>query len=122
MSAEAVCRELMKLLGPELVRCHRDTVDYFRRDTHKLMKEMNKEVWSAYYEGSLWVNELKGVVGAGDVVVPTELEAEMVERLKEFGCSPAYVHRHPEFRTSHIHLSDCHVRGREGRFCELITG
>jgi hypothetical protein len=103
------------------VRCYPDTIDYKRSDTFKLMKEMGKEHFSAYYTGSVWVNESKGTVGAGDVVVPIEKTDEMVKKLRDFGCPPAYVHRHPEFKTAHIHLSDCPIRDRVREFARLVS-
>jgi hypothetical protein len=45
----------------------------------------------------------------------------MVSRLREFGCPPEYIHRHPEFGTSHIHLSDCPIRDRVAQFAKLIS-
>jgi hypothetical protein len=116
-----LCRELAEFLAPELVKCFPDTIDYKRIDTHKLMKEMGKEVWSSYYTGSVWIDESKGIVGAGDVVVPIELTREMEKKLREFGCPPAYVHEHPEFRTSHIHISDCNIRNKTREFAKLVS-
>jgi len=116
-----LCRELVRFLGEELVNCHADTVDYRRIDTDMLMKSMGKTRWRVYYEGSVWIDESKGTVGAGDVVVPIELEGEMVKRLEAFSCKPEYIHRHPEFGTSHIHLSDCRIRDRVSEFARLVS-
>lgn len=116
-----LCRELEKFLGAELVKCRTDTVDYMRIDTYRLMKEMGKERWKPYYEASIWINESAGTIGAGDVVVPIELTDEMVSKLESFGCKPAYIHKHEEFKTSHIHLVDCPIRSRESRFAELVS-
>jgi len=116
-----LCRELAEFLGPELVKCYTDTIDYKRADTYKLMKELGKETWSAYFTGSIFINESKGTVGAGDVVTPIEKEGEMVKKLHEFGCPPAYIHKHPEFGTSHIHLEDCPIKDRVREFAKLVS-
>jgi len=121
MSTRELCEELRRFLGAELVKCYKDTIDYKRMDTYRLMKEMGKEKWSAYYTGSVWIDERKGTIGSGDVVVPLELKDEMVKKLKAFSCSPAYIHEHPEFRTAHIHIEDCPIRGRERKFAETVS-
>lgn len=120
MITNKICEELKRFLGVELVKCYTDTIDYIRPDTYVLMKRMGKEAWKAYYQGSIWVNESKGEIGAGDVVTPLEKESEMVDRLRKFGCPPAYIHQHPEFNTSHIHIDSCKVKGRELEFVKLI--
>jgi hypothetical protein len=117
-----LCRELIEFLGEEQVKCFTDTIDYMRLDTTLLMKEMGRERWKMYYQGAVWINEDEGTVGAGDVAVPIEKEDEMVEKLKKFGCPPDYIHRHPEFKTSHIHFSDCPIKGRVREFAELVSG
>jgi hypothetical protein len=122
MITNRICEELKRFLGAELVNCYTDTIDYIRPDTYALMKRMGKEAWRAYYQGSIWVNEDKGEIGAGDVVTPLEKESETVERLKSFGCPPEYIHRHTEFNTCHIHISECKVKGRELEFVKIILG
>jgi len=121
MITSKICEELKRFLGAELVNCYTDTIDYTRPDTYALMKRMGKEIWKAYYQGSIWMNENRGEV-SGDVVTPLEKETETIERLKKFGCPPEYIHRHTEFNTCHIHISDCKVRGRELEFVKVILG
>jgi hypothetical protein len=118
---QRLCRELIKFLGGEFVQCYADTIDYKRHDTAQLMKELRKETWRGYYIGSVWINEARGVVGAGDVVVPIEKTTEMAEKLKSFGCPPAYIHEHPEFKTSHVHFSNCPISNRVREFARLIS-
>ena len=108
----------MRFLG-DLVKCYADTIDYMRIDTAMLMRNMGKERWRAYYSGSVYIQD--GKIEAGDVVVPIDMEKEMVKRLKEFGCPPEYIHRHPEFNTSHIHLSGCHIGGKERQFARIVS-
>lgn len=119
MITRKLCDELIKFLGDKLVRCYTDTIDYKRFDTYELMK--GREAWSAYYTGSVWIDESEGTVGAGDVVTPIEKEDEMVKKLHGFGCPPAYVHKHPEFGTSHIHLAKCPIRDRVREFARLVS-
>lgn len=119
---ERLCRFLTEFLGPELVRCYKDTIDYTRFDTASMMRAAHREAARAFYTGSIWVDETKGEIGFGDVVVPTQKEEEMKRKVEEFGCKISYVHVHPEYGTSHIHVEKCPVRAKEYRFAEIVTG
>jgi hypothetical protein len=118
---EELCRELRRFLRPHLVRCYKDTIDYKRLDTYVLMERRNKKAWSVYYTGSLWIDESKESIGAGDIVIPIEKEEAMVKKLHEFSCAPEFIHRHPEFGTSHVHLSNCPIKNRVRDFAKLIS-
>ncbi|MEM4977395.1 MAG: hypothetical protein QXT64_08735 [Desulfurococcaceae archaeon] len=119
--SEKLCRNLIEFLGPELVRCWADTIDYQRLDTYSRMKERKMTEWRAYYTGSLWVNERKGTVDAGDVVGLLEMADELARRVRGFGCRVTEIHRYPQFGTAHIHLTECPVKGKEREFARLIT-
>jgi hypothetical protein len=85
------------------------------------MLDMKNERYKPWYTAAIWIDEEKGNVGSGDVVVPIELTENMKEKLMSFGCKIPYIHTYENFKVSHVHIEDCHVLNKIKEFVSLIS-
>jgi hypothetical protein len=88
-----------------MVNCYTDTIDFTKPEVATIMRARSKEKWiPSYGTGSIAIDEATRSIMAGDVVVPIGREEETKRGLQEQGCRVTYVHTHPEFGVSHVHL------------------